>query len=240
MFRFEKFDSIGGIAYGVSQVVDGNMARKYQECDGQAEENRAKFFNKVGIQVPVVELPLDLKSGVIYVDRENCNNLPEVDGAVTREKGLPLMVTLGDCYPVFFYDPKNVVLGLAHMSRMGIDGDICKNMVELCVASGANLEELIVGVGPGIKKESYLWDGEVPVTNPEWKGFLTKRADGKWMIDEFGLLLYQLRKAGIREENIEASLVDTVASSEYFSHVRSHNSGYTEKEGRFLAVAMLS
>ncbi len=58
--------------------------------------------------------------------------------------------------------------------------------------------------------------------------------DGQTTVDIVGYSKRQLIEAGVKEENIEVSDIDTAADSTFFSHYRSKKTG--EAEGRFATV----
>src|ERR1700677_2578172 len=50
--------------------------------------------------------------------------VPEVDALTTSVERLPLIVRVADCGPVYFYDPVQKVIGLAHSGRRGTESNI--------------------------------------------------------------------------------------------------------------------
>src|SRR5579859_4851445 len=50
--------------------------------------------------------------------------IPGVDALSTSVPRLPLIVRVADCGPIFFYDPVQQVIALAHSGRRGTGGNI--------------------------------------------------------------------------------------------------------------------
>ncbi|MBI5613825.1 peptidoglycan editing factor PgeF [Candidatus Gottesmanbacteria bacterium] len=86
---------------------------------------------------------------------------PSTDGLVlhvndkSQSKKLFIGVFTADCVPVFFYDPKNSLVGICHAGWKGVIGKIVKNMVKQCIKCGSNPGNLRVCLGPHIRSCSY-------------------------------------------------------------------------------------
>src|SRR5450755_3994211 len=78
--------------------------------------------------------------------------VPEVDALATSVPRLPLVVRVADCGPVFFYDPVQKVIALAHSGRKGTEGNIVRETISCLRATfDSNPENLIVQLGPSIR-----------------------------------------------------------------------------------------
>lgn len=53
-----------------------------------------------------------------------------VDGLVTTERGLPLLIRVADCAAVYFVDPVTPAIGLAHAGKQGTRLNIVQAMVD--------------------------------------------------------------------------------------------------------------
>jgi YfiH family protein len=85
--------------------------------------------------------------------------IPEVDALATATPGLPLVVRVADCGPVFFYDPVRRAIALAHSGRRGTEGNIVAATMEaLSQNFGSNPADLIVQLGPCIRPPHYEVD----------------------------------------------------------------------------------
>ncbi len=191
-------------------------------------ENRRKFLEDIRIPVERAVF-LDVQHGNKIIQATNSlagvgffsqETAIKADGIVTREKNLALIVLTADCIPAIFYDKKNEVLGLAHISRHNTQAGFSQAFVSFLKREyGTNFQELKVFFAPSIKKESYIL--------PDYsQGF-----------DLTGENVNQLLLKGIPEENMYVDPTNTARTFEFFSHYRSIRGG--EREGRFATAAML-
>jgi len=85
--------------------------------------------------------------------------LPELDALATSVPRLPLVVRVADCGPVFFHDPVERVIALAHSGRRGTEGNIVGATISYLQATyGTKPENLIVQLGPCIRPPHYEVD----------------------------------------------------------------------------------
>lgn len=191
-------------------------------------ENRRKFLEDIRIPVERAVF-LDVQHGNKIIQATNSlagvgffsqETAIKADGIVTTEKNLALIVLTADCIPAIFYDKKNEVLGLAHISRHNTQAGFSQAFVSFLKREyGTNIQELKVFFAPSIKKESYIL--------PDYpQGF-----------DLTGENVNQLLLKGIPEENMYVDPTNTARTFEFFSHYRSIRGG--EREGRFATAAML-
>lgn len=85
--------------------------------------------------------------------------LPELDALATSVPRLPLIVRVADCGPVYFYDPVEQVIALAHSGRRGTEGNIVGAVISyLRDTYGTQPGNLIVQLGPCIRPPHYEID----------------------------------------------------------------------------------
>ena len=65
--------------------------------------------------------------------------VPGVDGLVTTEKNLFLCVNTADCVPLFFLEPENKIIGIAHAGWKGTLHEIGKKVIEQILLAYCNL-----------------------------------------------------------------------------------------------------
>ena len=96
---------------------------------------------------------------IAVVDAPRTRRVPEVDALATSTPRLPLVVRVADCGPVFFYDPTQRVIALAHSGRRGTEGNIVGATIA-CLQSTFHChpENLIVQLGPCIRPPHYEID----------------------------------------------------------------------------------
>jgi YfiH family protein len=85
--------------------------------------------------------------------------VPEVDALATSVPRLPLVVRVADCGPIFFYDPVQRVIAVAHSGRRGTEGNILQATLD-CMKEiyDSRAENVIVQLGPCIRPPHYEVD----------------------------------------------------------------------------------
>jgi len=85
--------------------------------------------------------------------------VPEVDALATSVPRLPLVVRVADCGPIFFYDPTQRVIAVAHSGRRGTEGNILQATLDcLRETYDTQPENVIVQLGPCIRPPHYEVD----------------------------------------------------------------------------------
>lgn len=85
--------------------------------------------------------------------------VPDVDALATSVPRLPLVVRVADCGPVYFYDPVQKAIALAHSGRRGTEGNIVQATIDcLKETYGTEAENLTVQLGPCIRPPHYEVD----------------------------------------------------------------------------------
>jgi len=80
----------------------------------------------------------------------------DIDGLITNEDGIMLVTFYADCVPLYFLDPVNKAIGLAHSGWKGTVNRMGKAMVHAMGDTfGTMPEELLVAIGPSICQECY-------------------------------------------------------------------------------------
>lgn len=143
----------------------GNMALKY---GADAEENQKriwKILQKQGLcQEEEIHLVPSEKPGVIITP----DPFPEISGpyvvsgnaVITAKEGSVLSLFSADCYPIFVTSQNYSFLALIHGSYVAVKkGRIVEKTIQVIHQQfGVKPEELVVGIGPGIKKCCYHVD----------------------------------------------------------------------------------
>ena len=97
----------------------------------------------------------------------------ESEVMVTEEKELALMVLIADCQPVSFYDPRTSTIALAHCSRKTIANGLVQKICDfLHKEFNTNTTDLLIHIGPHIKKKSYLFPLPLDYVSPAIEAFI--------------------------------------------------------------------
>ncbi len=231
---------------GFSSVSDGNMSYKWGD-EAVVESSRRTFCNKLGIDIKKV-VGVSLVHGVDIIKPTLGDGgkgmLPSTqdsfsaDGLMTNIPGLGLCFVVADCMPLVVYDPPNKAVALLHAGRKGVEQNILAvALSKMSREYGTNPNDVLVGAGPGISAESYVFDNDEGVDKEFWGEDFKLGNDTKFHMDNKNKLKQQALELGIPETNIEISQIDTYTSKDYFSHRISYDKG--EPEGRFAAVVFL-
>ena len=88
----------------------------------------------------------------------------DIDGLMTNEKGINLVIFGADCVPVFLLDTKNKAIGLAHCGWKGTADRMAEKILqEMMAAYGTNPKDIVAAIGPSIGKCCFQVDD--PVVN---------------------------------------------------------------------------
>ena len=134
-----------------------------------------------------------------------------------KEEAKVITIFPADCYPIFIGDTKQRIIGLVHGSAVEVfRKTLLKTLREARERFKISPEEILIGIGPGIKKCCYP-------------------------IDLLGRILNQLKKFGVLREHIYIAGVCTSCSvfpnsKEYIFYSHRRSKRLKEPEARFAAV----
>jgi YfiH family protein len=125
---------------------------------------------------------------------------PMADAAVTRRRGLPLVVLIADCLPVLLADRAGTVVGVAHAGWRGVAAGVLEATV---AAMQCPAPEVVAWIGPGIGPEAFevgrdVLDAFAAHDARAAQAFRPLRA-GKWLANLPALARMRLRAAGVTE-----------------------------------------
>ena len=216
------------------------MSLKWGE-EKEVRGNRQRFLDKYEIdsnQMVVASLASGDKFEVVSKN-DLGKMIIDVDALITKDVGVSLFMCVGDCFPVIAYDEKRNILAVIHLGYRGIMSDLFEKVINKFNELGSETSDIQLEIGPGIKKDSYIFDAEKVAQrgylSEGWKNYLEDIEGGKTKIDLLGFLLEKIKKVGIVKVNV--SPVDTIKDLNYFSHYRSVNTG--EVEGRIAVFAVM-
>lgn len=177
----------------------------------------------------------DLGKGVIRpVDYQ------DVDGLITDEPGIALACFYADCVPLYFADPVNRVIGLAHSGWRGTVERMGAHMVRRMQEEfGSKPEDLITAIGPSICRDCYEVSEDVALRFrqqfPHSDVVTDGREEGKYQLDLWLANQLVLLDAGITDDHISVTDVCTCHNPGYlFSHRASHG-----RRGNLAAFLMI-
>lgn len=166
--------------------------------------------------------------------------LPNVDALITNQVGVPLSSYYADCVPLFFLDPVNMVVGLAHAGWKGTVSSIAaKTVAKMNLEYGSKPADILAGIGPSIGACCYIVGNQVIERLSSafnfWHELVKNCGDDHWMLDLWETNRRVLLAAGLKDENIAVAGICTSCNSDFlFSHRASGGSA-----GRMASLIML-
>lgn len=226
-----------------SATSDGNMSFLY---GSQAEviKNRQAFFDRHHLDFnQAVAMHTQSKSNIKILDSTFAGKgMSELDSAIladaliTKDKNLVLFLLTADCLPITIYDPIQQVVALAHLSLANSQLNFVEKVLKTLIKEfKTGPSQLVVSMGPAIKKDSYIYDRLEK--SDFWRPFSVQLPNKKIKVDLVACNLFQLLEQGVKRQNIEISSVDTFTDENFFSH---RQAALNHKpEGRFATILKL-
>jgi polyphenol oxidase len=234
----EKF-SVEAVVSAFSRASDGNMSFSFGDTR-QTLENREIFLGQLGIDyrdlitakqvhgknVEPVTIK-DKRRGALNYE----SSLPDTDGFITQDPGVPIAILTADCLSVFIYDPIHRAIAILHAGWRSTEQNIAQaGVLGMQNKFGSLPKDLLVGFGPSIR--SCCFEVE--------KGFksnfpfgLAQRAEKLYM-DISLINRQQLVDSGVRQENIFDPGYCTFSDDDFFSFRKEG-----KLAGRMVSVIML-
>lgn len=216
----EYFSDFSEILFALSNKKDGDMS--WKEGDKATKKNRKKFFDKIGIEeenIVSMHQPHGNKVAVVEI-RDKGQKIQNVDALITREPDVFLQVTTADCVPIFLYDPTLKIIGVVHSGWRGTAKNIAGKIVKELIKLGSKPENIMVYLGPSIKKCCY----DVPKDRlkyfSQWGSVYALEVENKSYLDLPGICREQLIKKGILLKKIVISPACTCCNNDCYSHHR--------------------
>lgn len=228
---------VGGVSEGVFGTLNLGFNR------GDSDENVRENFKRIStaLDMSYEKMCLSMQThttNVIVVDEKDAGNgithpLPykDVDGLVTNVKNLPLVTFYADCVPLYFYDPVNEVIAMAHSGWRGTVGKIGKITLETMNKNfGSKAADTICCIAPSICKNCYEVSGDV--ANEFIKAFgkeneskLLRKSifnpfdEDKYMLDLWEACKLVFQEAGVPDNHIEITDYCTRCNPDlFYSH----------------------
>ena len=168
---------------------------------------------------------------------------PEADALVTQTPGIAIGVLTADCLPILFADPKNRVIAAAHAGWKGALSGIIESTLETMRSLGADTQQIVAAIGPGIEQCSYEVGSEfrdqflaADAANDSY--FDTSSREGRFMFDLKAYSRARLEKAGISA--IQTLAYDTCLEENRFYSYRRATLRGEPKYGRQISAIVLT
>ncbi len=155
------------------------------------------------------------------------------DAVVTNSPNTYLGILTADCLPIFITDPKRRVVAAVHAGRQGSAFHIVQKVLgKMRGKFGSLPEDLLIALGPSIGPCCYEIDEKV--FRPEWEPFSTAKGKRKWMLDIAEFNISQIKKEGVKEDQIFRMGLCTACHNDLFYSYRKE--GRTGRQLSFIGI----
>lgn len=221
---------------GVSKEHLSSM--NFRHCEEEDEENikqnYERFTKALGISKNQLVLSKQTHTTNIRVvtgkDKGKGVLVPQdyqdIDGLITAEEDIFLMIFGADCVPVFYYDPVKKVIGASHCGWKGTKELFPMKMLQRMNSEfGTDAKDVLVAIGPSICRDCYEVSQDVAeeffkAYSPQDCGsFIVDDKNGKYHLDLWKANVITLKHAGVKEDSIFVGNLCTCCNPDFlFSH----------------------
>jgi hypothetical protein len=176
------------------------------------------FLEHIGLPMECV-YPEQIHGEGIAIITNQKNVISGVDGLIVGDRhDVAVSVRTADCVPILAIDPSTHTIGVAHAGWRGTKKRIAKNLIESMEKEGADINSILVSIGPHIGACCYSVPEERAWGFLEYAQVALKKKD-TWYLDN-GLANYlQLVNVGVKPEHIDVStLCTSCKNDEFFSY----------------------
>jgi polyphenol oxidase len=213
-----------------------NLGDKNGDREGLVSKNKNRIATAFSFDSSRLVLLDQMQQDQILLLKEPIITLPsplEYDALITNSPNAFLGILTADCLPIFVVDQKRKVIAATHAGRQGtalhITAKVLKKMEE---EFGCSSKDLLIAMGPSIGSCCYEIDERV--FQSEWEPFSTSRGAGKWMVDLAQINIAQMKREGIKEEQISWINLCTHCHSDLFFSYRKE--GRTGRQLSFIGI----
>lgn len=241
-FTFESFEKTNTVKHCFSTKLGGVSKGAYKSMnlsfrDDKREnviQNYKIICNTLDMDYNNIVFSSQVHDDKIYHVSENDrgkgllkkSDIINYDALITNKKDVILTTFYADCVPLYFLDPFEKVIALAHSGWRGTVKQIGTLTVnEMAKIYNCKKENIIAGIGPSIGV--CCFEVDTPVVNefknklPFSEEFIIKDCTKK---DKYKINLQKINEkillnAGIKKENVEIADICTMCNSDLlFSH----------------------
>ena len=200
-----------------------NVAFGLADDEQNVRENRDRIKENFGIKVLVSGRQIHGDKVVVIAEKPAGDQVVDgCDGLITDLGGIGLMVQHADCQAIMLDDPVNRAVGIVHAGWRGSVANIARKTVETMQEYyGTDAADLKAAISPSLGPccaEFINCQQELP------SAFFKYQVRPNYF-DFWAISRDQLRRAGIRSENIAVANQCTVCNPDYFSYRRNRITG---------------
>ena len=219
----------GGVSKGYLSSMNMSFTRGDDEAN--VNENYRRLAQALGVDKDKFAFSYQIHEDNVHEVSENnfktvykeTQNMVRADALITDKKGVTLVKHSADCAIIYFYDPINNAIGLAHSgwrsTVMNIAGKTIEKMTEVY---GTNPKDLLCAISPTIMECCFEVGEEVSDEFEKVFGENAKTISYSYEKPHVNLVnavTAQLLAAKVFPENIaKAQMCSSCRSDEFFSH----------------------
>ncbi|MBD3238490.1 MAG: hypothetical protein GF332_02535 [Candidatus Moranbacteria bacterium] len=141
------------------------------------------------------------------------------DALLTKATNLFLFVTVSDCLPVFFYEPEQKIIAVAHAGWKGIYLGIIENCLQAIKKCNGRLKKTLVGIGPGIGSCHFEIKSDLAKKFKLYDQCI-KKVDNRLYLNLKAVIKIKAFQAGVLSDNFENVDLCTFCHPERFFSFR--------------------
>lgn len=237
------FTREGGVSEGVYRGLNGGLGS--HDDPAAVLENRRRMAAHLGLAPGRLAIPWQVHSAEAVAAAEPWERMasPHVDGVATRTPGLAAAVTIADCCPILFADPRARVVGAAHAGWKGALSGVIEATLARMEELGATRGHVTAALGPCIRRQSYEVGPEFAARftaeDPANAGFFAASSrPGHSLFDLAGYVVARLRAAGVG--TVDDVGLDTYPDeARFFSYRRATHRGEPDYGRMIAAIALI-
>lgn len=213
-----------------------NLSNRNSDLEKFVGQNKNLIATAFGFESRRLVLLDQMQGDQILILKEPIGTLPpplEYDALITNSSNTYLGIQTADCLPILMVNPKKKVIAAVHAGRQGTALHITAKVIEKMEGKfDGSSKDLLIAIGPSIGSCCYEVDEKV--FQQEWKPFSTSRGSGKWMVDLAQINIAQMKREGIKEEQIFWINLCTRCHSDLFFSYRGE--GQTGRQLSFIGI----
>jgi YfiH family protein len=184
-----------------------------------------------------IYLPIQKHTNQIHILESNMDPVT-ADAVITDRPDVLIGIVVADCVPILMYDQNSKIIGAVHAGWKGTSGGILEKSLRLMMERfKSRPDDVLVSVGPSIKKCSYEVDAQVKdaVESRTGQGNYIDQRGEKFMVDLAEANKIQALNSGVPEKNIWKSKDCTFCNPEIYYSYR-YEKEATGRQGGFIGM----
>ena len=244
--RHAFFTREGGVSEGIFAAL--NVGLGSSDNPDHVHENRRRATATLDVAPDALVTAYQVHSAKVAVVEKpwKPGSAPQVDGMVTRRRGVALGILTADCAPILLADVKAGVIGAAHAGWKGAISGVIEATVEAMTKLGAKPNRILAAIGPCIAQDSYEvgpefpapFVAEDPMNGRHFRADYNSDGEPRWRFDLSGYVSDKLERLGLAA--VEILPYDTCADDRHFFSYRRACLRGEKDYGRGLSAIVLA